>query len=145
MLLLLLLVPIVGVGVDDDVVIVAVVGPPDADAVSLAYAGGRVMLGGRPDVKAARRPACVLSWLRRLGFIDGEALFGFEPVAAVVLVPLALLRVEFVRETAAEGGRDDLDDFERAEEVEGAAETRRDMAGEGGAGRDEDNGPGEAP
>lgn len=37
-----------------------------------------------------------------------------------------------MRETAAEGGRDDLD---RAEYVEGAPDTLRDMAGEGGAGR----------
>lgn len=42
------------------------------------------------------------------------------------------MRTELARETAAEGGREDL---ERVEYVEGAPETRRDMAGEGGAGR----------
>jgi hypothetical protein len=42
------------------------------------------------------------------------------------------------RETEADGGREDLDDLERTEEVEGAWDTRREMTGEAGAGRVED-------
>lgn len=45
------------------------------------------------------------------------------------------LRVELVRDTAVEEGRDERDDLERVEAVEGAIETRRETAGEGGAGR----------
>jgi len=42
------------------------------------------------------------------------------------------LRVELAREMVVEGEREDL---ERTDEMEGAAEARRDMAGDGGAGR----------
>lgn len=49
--------------------------------------------------------------------------------------PVCGLRVELLRETAAEGGREEREDLERAEDVDGAAEARRETAGEGGAGR----------
>lgn len=63
---------------------------------------------------------------RRLKFGEGELELELE---------VCCFRMELVRETGAEGGREDL---ERAEEVEGAWETRRDMAGDGGAGRVEE-------
>jgi hypothetical protein len=43
--------------------------------------------------------------------------------------------VELERETGVDGGREDL---ERAEEVEGASDTRREITGEAGAGRVEE-------
>jgi hypothetical protein len=55
-----------------------------------------------------------------------------------VLGELALawgFRVELLRETAADGGRDEREDLDRADDVDGAAETRRETAGDGGAGR----------
>jgi hypothetical protein len=39
-------------------------------------------------------------------------------------------RVELARETEAEGVREDREDLDRAEQVDGAWETRREMAGE---------------
>jgi hypothetical protein len=49
-------------------------------------------------------------------------------------------RVELARETEAEGVREDREDsdLDRAEEVDGAWETCREMAGEAGAGCIED-------
>lgn len=97
--------------------------------------GGKLVANG-DDVDcgdALSSPGCVLSWLSRYGLVEGE-----EAVVPVLLV----LRVEFVRETAADGGREEppRDDLERAEEVEGAADARREMAGEGGAGRVDERG-----
>jgi hypothetical protein len=75
------------------------------------------------------RLVMLCSWLEsRLKLGVGESVLELE-------LEERCFRVELARETEADGGREDLEDLER---TEGAWETRREMAGEAGAGRVEE-------
>jgi hypothetical protein len=71
-------------------------------------------------------------------WLESRLKLGVEESALELELDVCCFRVELVRETEADGGREDREDIDRAEEVDGAWETRREMAGEAGAGRVEE-------